>query len=214
MSEEPGILAIWHDCAAGSEETFEHWYQSEHLIERVSVPGFRCGRRYEARSGDRRYFTYYEADAPAVFTGSAYVDRLNNPTPLTQQVMSGIFLRPSRTVCRRIYRAGAIDGSFAITVVASSEAELQDWQQKLSTVPSLDGIANVQTWSAVDGASDVGSQEQKLRGGDDNIAGCLFISVLRERDVEEVGQWINDAGIAAERIASYRLLCQLHTDSL
>ncbi len=214
MTKEPGILAIWHDCAAGSEETFEHWYQNEHLIERVSVPGFRCGRRYEVCSGDRQYFTYYEADTPEVFTGSDYVDRLNDPTPLTREVMSGIFVRPSRTVCRRVSRSGSIEGSFAVTAVTSDDTALQAWQRQISALPQRDGIANIQTWSAVDGASDVGSREQKLRGGDDVIAGCLFVSVLRENDVEAVYNWMNGVGIAAEQISSYRLLCQLHTDSL
>ncbi|MGI9425376.1 MAG: hypothetical protein ACR2PA_19445, partial [Hyphomicrobiaceae bacterium] len=79
-----GILAIWYDCAAGHEETFEHWYQSEHLIERVSVPGFRYGRRYEGiADGYRQYFTFYETDRPDVLTSQAYIDRLNDPTPLT-----------------------------------------------------------------------------------------------------------------------------------
>ena len=39
-----GILAIWNDCAPGLEARYEHWYRSEHLVERVSVPGFRSGR--------------------------------------------------------------------------------------------------------------------------------------------------------------------------
>ena len=39
-----GILAIWHDCAPGREAEFEAWYQQEHLIERLAVPGFLFGR--------------------------------------------------------------------------------------------------------------------------------------------------------------------------
>lgn len=214
MNDGPGILAIWHDCSAGSEDTFEHWYQSEHLIERVSVPGFKCGRRYEALTGERRYFTYYEVDAPEVLSVGAYVDRLNDPTPLTQQIMSGIFVRPSRTVCRLTHRAGAIEGSFAVTAVAASEAQLADWKQQLASAPLSSGIANIQTWTAVDGASDVGSREQQLRGGDETIAGCLFVSVLRQQDAEAVRDWMAKMGVATEQIGVYRLLCQLHRDSL
>ncbi|GIR54406.1 MAG: hypothetical protein CM15mP62_18770 [Rhodospirillaceae bacterium] len=43
-----GVLAIWNDCAVGSEETYEKWYQTEHLPERLSIPGFKNGRRYQA----------------------------------------------------------------------------------------------------------------------------------------------------------------------
>ena len=37
---EPGILAIWNDCRAGREAEFEAWFQGEHLLERLAVPGF------------------------------------------------------------------------------------------------------------------------------------------------------------------------------
>lgn len=214
MTDEPGILAIWHDCRAGSEDTFEHWYQSEHLIERVSVPGFHRGRRYEAVSGDRRYFTYYEVDSPEVLSKGAYVDRLNDPTPLTNEIMSGIFLRPSRTVCRQTYRSGSINGSYAVTAAATSTAELNQWQACLEKLPVRSGLASVQVWSAVDGASDVGSREQQLRGGDETVAGCLFVSVLRQQDADAVSSWMSGQGVAAKQIGIYKLLCELHTDSL
>ncbi len=30
-----GVLALWNDCAPGQESAYEHWYQTEHLFERV-----------------------------------------------------------------------------------------------------------------------------------------------------------------------------------
>ena len=42
-----GILALWNDCAEGKLETYEHWYASEHLFERLGIPGVVVGRRYE-----------------------------------------------------------------------------------------------------------------------------------------------------------------------
>ena len=69
----PGILAIWNDIEPEGYEHFERWYNREHLQERVGVPGFRFGRRYEAVSGgDRRFFAFYEVDSPAVLTSPAY----------------------------------------------------------------------------------------------------------------------------------------------
>ncbi len=38
-----GRLAIWNDCATDYQAEFETWYQTEHLGERLSVPGFRRG---------------------------------------------------------------------------------------------------------------------------------------------------------------------------
>ena len=46
-----GILAAWNDCAPEGLAEYEHWY-AHHLAERVGVPGFREGRRYEAVPGE------------------------------------------------------------------------------------------------------------------------------------------------------------------
>ena len=35
-----GILAIFNDCRPGREAEFEEWFQGEHLLERLAVPGF------------------------------------------------------------------------------------------------------------------------------------------------------------------------------
>lgn len=76
-----GILAIWNDCASEGYDHFERWYIREHLQERVGVPGFRFGRRYEAVSGaDRRFFAFYEVESPDVLSSKAYVDRLPPPS--------------------------------------------------------------------------------------------------------------------------------------
>ena len=55
----PGILAIFNNVAPGREAEFEEWFQHEHLAERIAVPGFLLGRRYEAVSGEPRYFNFY-----------------------------------------------------------------------------------------------------------------------------------------------------------
>jgi hypothetical protein len=49
----PGILAIFNNAAPGREAEFDEWFQHEHLAERLAVPGFLLGRRYEAVSGSR-----------------------------------------------------------------------------------------------------------------------------------------------------------------
>ena len=36
-----GVLALWNDCAPGQESAYEHWYQTEHLFERVGIAGSR-----------------------------------------------------------------------------------------------------------------------------------------------------------------------------
>ena len=215
MADE-GILAIWHNCLAGEEATFEHWYQGEHLRERVSIRGFRFGRRYRGLGGYRDYFTYYDAIEPGVFTSQAYLDRVNDPTPLTSTVMNGIFIDPVRTVCRRQSRVGEIDGAFAVTgvlaTVPSATADIEQWLAEV--VSSHDGIASAELWLAVAGASDTGSREQKIRGGDGEIPGCVLVTVLRESNAADVAGLMRDLGIEAEQIGVYAQLCELRRESL
>ena len=104
--EVQGVLAIWNDVRDGREADFEFWYNNEHFPERLAVPGFTIGRRYEAVSGAPRSFCYYFTDAPNVLNSAAYIERLNNPTPLTRSIMSDAFLNMNRTICRRVRRFG------------------------------------------------------------------------------------------------------------
>jgi hypothetical protein len=111
-----GILAIWNDCAAGAEKAYEAWYRGEHLPERLSVPGFRAAWRFRAVDAAPEYFTFYETADPDVLFSEAYVGRVNNPTPLTRQIMSGTFLNTTRALCASVARTGAIRGALAVVV--------------------------------------------------------------------------------------------------
>ena len=210
-AENAGILAVWHNCADGAEATFEHWYQSEHLAERVAVPGFRFGRRYEGLRGYRSYFTYYETDGPEVLTSPGYLERVNQPTPLTSVVMDGIFVDSCRTVCRRNMKLGTMNGAFAVTAVTADLDQVTKWQLAGQQVYSLGGVASVETWVAAEGASDTGSVEQQMRGGDETIAGCLLISTLRQSDCDDAVEWLLQHGVAQKNIGIYRLLCELRS---
>ena len=83
MTNDPGILALWNDCAEEGMADYERWYMAQHLPERDGVTGFRFGRRYVRVEGDRRYFTYYELDRPEVLWSDEYLERLGNPTDWT-----------------------------------------------------------------------------------------------------------------------------------
>jgi hypothetical protein len=72
----PGILAIFNNVAPGREAEFEEWFQHEHLAERLALPGFLLGRRYEVVAGDRRYFNFYLTQSADVLKSAAYLTRL------------------------------------------------------------------------------------------------------------------------------------------
>src|ERR1700730_11880409 len=86
-----GVAAIWNDILPEGRADFFEWHNREHMPERVGIPGFRRGRRYIALSGAPEFFTLYETDSPEVLVGQDYLNRLNNPTPLTQRVPPKFF---------------------------------------------------------------------------------------------------------------------------
>jgi len=41
-----GLLCVWNRVAPEHDAPFNAWYESEHLDERLAVPGFHSARRY------------------------------------------------------------------------------------------------------------------------------------------------------------------------
>jgi hypothetical protein len=203
-----GILAIWNDCHPGREAEFEHWFQGEHLIERLAVPGFLYGRRHQAISGSAGYFNFYLTQSPAVLTSKPYLDRLDDPTPMTKTIMSEVFLNMSRTVCERTVRRGAFRGAFAVTVRFNRPDDSGALAALCETLAADPAVAACEVWSALDPASMPVSAEEKLRGGDKKIANCLMIDTLRQDDAESLGARMARQFPAAD-VGVFRVLCQM-----
>lgn len=205
--QDNGILVIWNNCAAGYEKEYEAWYQFEHMPERLAIPGFRRGRRYErVHGGPADFFTYYTTTDPDVFFSRSYLECLNNPTPTTKRMMTEAFSDMSRTVCRVASTVGRARGSFA---VASATTQRNDLPQ-LQSYTDQPQIARAEWWLSA-GRSVTPSAEERLRGGDDSIEACVFIETLRE----EAALGIADAlRVSSIHTGVYRLLCELSSESV
>jgi hypothetical protein len=208
-----GILAIWNDVAPEGYAHFERWYIREHLQERVGVPGFRFGRRYEAAAGgDRGFFAFYEVESPAVLSSPAYVQRLQDPTPWTQEAMRS-FRNMVRTVCDLRAAAGDLVGSHA--VVLRADAAMTPTPAAEALVRELgggDGVARVQLWTAAAQQTRADTAEMKMRGKDQAIAGALVVECLRRADAERVARSLEAPPAAlgisgASVLGIYALLC-------
>ena len=208
MTALPGILAIFNDCRAGREAEFEAWFQGEHLLERLSVPGFLFGRRHKALAGHAGYFNFYLVETPDVLTSKPYLERLDHPTPLTRTIMSEVFINMNRTVCRRTVRRGGFRGAFAVTARFNrppDEAVLSGVLEKLTADTA---VAGGEIWIALDPAGMPVSMEEKLRGGDKKIAGALMIDTLYQKDAESVGAQLATQFPDAD-VGVFAVLCQI-----
>jgi hypothetical protein len=207
MTAQPGILAIWNDVRPGREGDFETWFQSEHLAERLAVPGFRFGRRHEAIFGAPRYFVFYVTDGPEVLVSEPYLERLDNPTPMTRMVMSEVFMDMSRTLCRRVARRGNCRGAYAVTARFDATPEERTMARLFDELAKNTGIACAELWNAADVGQPV-SMEETLRGGDKKIKACLMVDTLRQADAEALGGRFQHDFPGAE-VGVYRALCHL-----
>jgi hypothetical protein len=52
------------------------------------------------------------------------------------------------------------------------------------------------------------SMEEKLRGGDKKIGGCLLVDTLYQRDAENLGEALSKQFTGAE-VGVFRVLCQI-----
>jgi hypothetical protein len=209
-----GILSVFNDCAPEGYDHFERWYIREHLQERVGVPGFRFGRRYELISGgDRRFFAFYEVESPAVLASPAYVERLNAPTPWTSESMK-YFRNMVRTVCDLTAAAGDLIGSYAVVLRADGamapKLEASELVRKMAAEP---GIARVQLWTASAGQTPSDTAEMKSRGKDQLAAGALVVECVRRADADRVAVDLASnlppaLGISGPHVVGiYALLC-------
>lgn len=204
----PGILAIWNDCRAGREAEFDAWFQGEHLLERLAVPGFLFGRRHQAISGSAGHFNFYLVESPEVLTSKPYLERLDNPTPMTKRIMSEVFINMNRTVCRRTVRRGGFRGAYAVTVRFNTQPDEAALDKRLDAALQDTAVAGGEIWIALDPAGMPVSMEEKLRGGDKRIKGALMIDTLRQRDTELLGEQLKREFPAAD-VGVFRVLCQL-----
>lgn len=211
IDDAEGVLAIWNDIREGRTADFESWYKTEHFPERLAVPGFRLGRRYEAAAGAPRYFCFYLGDTPSALTSPAYLERLNNPTPLTRSIMTEGFANMVRTVCRRAARSGRLRGAFSVTARLGRPVESGPAKALLDRLAAEDGVARCELWTAEEGGAPVAAEE-RLRGGDRKIVACIVVDALREADAARVHATLSREFGGAAEIGTYRFLCEIARD--
>ena len=120
------VVAIWNGVAEEGWETNYAWHISEHMPERVGIPGFLRGRRYRAADTATfpALFTLYEAETLQVLQGQDYANRLNAPTPWTRA--AGKFARDtSRGLARVVESRGPGVGGVMLTLRFDAPAEAQ-----------------------------------------------------------------------------------------
>jgi hypothetical protein len=210
-----GAILIWNDIAEGRVAEFYDWHTREHMPERVGIPGFLRGRRYDRAEGEapQLLFTLYETSDTAVTTGAAYLERLNNPTPWTRE-MTSAFRNMQRGVCRIAGSLGSAAGGIMATVSFAGDptpARIEELcTRALPAAVRLPDITGAHVCVADAAGSAIQTAEKKLRGGDLEppglailIEGCGLARV--KRAVDEVGRIVDLSALGTPVFGFYRL---------
>jgi hypothetical protein len=150
-------VAMWWDVAPEVRAEWEHWHSTEHMPERLSIPGFLRGTRWVARSGEPSYFVLYEVAELATITAGVYLERLNHPTPWSLKMMPH-----HRNMVRSLCAVRAGWGGGVPQLLATIRFTPKSVLPKLPRGQGLTGAHLLQS-QPMPGAQ---TTEQKIRGGD------------------------------------------------
>ena len=100
------ILLVLMEPPSSFEEEFNCWYDTEHVPERLALPGFESARRYVSILGRPRYMALYDLADTAVLNSPEY-RRVGpgNFSPWTRRVLSRV--RSDRVVGVQLYPGDA-----------------------------------------------------------------------------------------------------------
>jgi hypothetical protein len=124
MTTTPGgMLVVWLDFPTEKDHQINDWYNHEHVISRVVLPGFHWGKRYSAIAGSPHYLAVYATDNVENLYSDEYIHAISHPDAAeAENVM--YFYNGTRALCEVVAEAGRFEGGFA-GVLGVSGAEGQ-----------------------------------------------------------------------------------------
>jgi len=192
-----GAIAIWNGISDEGRADFYAWHLSEHMPERVGIPGFLRGRRYRAADSKTHpeFFTLYETQTFEVTQGVDYLNRLNAPTSWTKRATAH-FKTTSRSLARVVASFGVGSGGALLTlrfdVEESERKNLESITMKIATLPEITG--------------------GHILKGDDEASGIKTAESKDRKDFELPARWIMLVeACSVEALAAVRTLLNDHS---
>jgi hypothetical protein len=164
-----GALAIWNAVTEEAEEDFYRWHNTEHMPERVGVPGFLRGRRYLSTARRHDFFTLYETESVETIRSAPYLARLNEPTPWTRRVLPH-FRDTVRVGCRVAGSWGRGQGGALLAVRLPPKGMPVTFLREggaeaaLALVRQLAGVIGVHVLEPAPETTRIPTKEKELRG--------------------------------------------------
>lgn len=185
-------VAMWWNVASENLSEFHEWHSKEHLPERMSIPGFRRGSRWQREDGND-FFVMYELDSYETLTSDGYLARLNDPTPWSSKMMP-LHANMVRSQCRIVLSNGGGVATYVSTIRLSPEPG-QDVQLEKNLKQALTDLL---LQSSVTGTHLLRTEtpkaaltkEQQIRGGDAVADWIVLVSGHDPRKLLEIGNGV------------------------
>jgi hypothetical protein len=197
-------IVMWWDFPPERQAEIEDWHSHEHFPERLGIPGFLRGSRWIDLDGRPSYFIAYEAMRLGTITAGPYLERLNNPTPWSRQMMPH-HLNMVRSLCRVRASAGGGHAHAMATVRFSPKRGSGVTRRLADALPALAARKGLVAAHLLQAAPMPSAQtaEQKIRGGD---AAADWVLLVNGYDAGAVRDAVTkDAAVPDATTGLYRL---------
>lgn len=183
----PAAMLLLFDVVQDAIADHDDWHSTEHLPERLAIPGFLRGTRWIATRGGPRYMVVYEVDDLATLSSAPYLERLNAPTPWTSRLMPH-YRGMLRTLCNVVASRGSAVAPYARLLRLAPEAG-STWRARLAgeAIPrwmAAPGVGGVHLLERA--ATPAMTREQRLRGADAGIEAALVVTGDDEAALRDV----------------------------
>jgi hypothetical protein len=159
----PGLLLAMTDIPAEVEAEFNDWYDTEHVPERIAIPGFRSAQRFQAIEGGPKYQALYDLESVAVLDTPEYKRLRETASERTNRIMPQ-FRNLHRGIYTQIFPEGAAAepapaGTTALLLVGIApppgyEEEFEAWYnlEHLPYLAAVPGVLRARRFAPVDGS--------------------------------------------------------------
>jgi hypothetical protein len=208
------MLLVCTSVDPAHEDEFNRWYDREHVSERVAIPGFVSGARYQTVRGSRRYLGLYRTTSLAVFGTAAYQQALHRPTAWSATNLARM-QNPMRRVCSIEMETGAGTGAWLALLTLAAGATSTDVvgvARLGSELLTFDGVV-VARLLVPDAALSTPLPEEDSR--ERRLDPLLLIEAAAEAAVAKAGRHAaRHVGAASDDLSLFQLMWQLRLTDL
>lgn len=172
QEESKGLLAIWADIDAAYHLEFEKWHNCEHMADRVTIPGFQVGYRYQGIGASPYSLMAYETTDSSVLESELYLRSKNNPTPWAREALSH-YRNTERMIYNLVGSVGKRPVNQAPYLVcmrfdpaSENEAEFVKGVQRgfLGRIAAAPAVGRARLYRVNEKISAISTEEQKIYG--------------------------------------------------